>query len=76
MMRLDVYSAAVYSDCQQPPTPNRRRPWGLLMGMRLPGYTQHDVSDWPKTWRVGLQDGDWIKARRGSKRLEAEGPGE
>ena len=46
------------------------------MGMRLPGYTQQDVSDWPKTWRVGLQDGDWIKARRGSKRLEAEGPGE
>ena len=67
MIRLDVYSEAVYSDCQQPPTPNRRRPRGLLMGMCLPGYTQQDVSDWPKNRRVGLQDGEWIEARRGTE---------
>src|SRR3954471_5431815 len=51
-------------------------PLMVVMGICLPGYTQQDVSDWPRNWRVGLQDGDWIKARCGSKRLEAKGPGE
>ena len=46
------------------------------MGIRLLGYTQQDVSDWPKGWRVGLQNGEWIEAQQGTKRLEAEGPGE
>ena len=44
------------------------------MGICLPGYTQQDVSYWPRRQRVGMQDGDWIKIWRGLKRLEAEGP--
>src|SRR3954467_6017257 len=75
-IRLDAYSEAVYSDCQQPLTPNRRRPRGLLMGICLLGYTQQDVSDWPVSWRVGLQNGELIESQQGTERLEAEGPGE
>src|SRR3954471_22441617 len=47
-----------------------------MMGIRLLGYTQRDVSDWPKGWRVGLHNGEWIKAQQGTGRLEVEGPGE
>ena len=50
--------------------------WPRLMGICLPGYTQQDVSDWPKYRRVGLQNGEWIEAQPGTERLEAEGPGE
>ena len=46
------------------------------MGICLLGYTQRGVSDWPVSWRVGLQNGEWIEAQQGTERLEAEGPGE